>query len=96
MLLVEAPLRSIDLFDVLAGPLAEPEYRTVERLSRLGQCIFDLRRRCRGDRPRDEPIALERAQGSCEQGTDAIVRLATIGREGPTGTFQDAAGVIPW
>ena len=31
-----------------------------------------------------------------EQGTDAIVRLATIGRDGPTGTFQDAAGILPW
>lgn len=31
-----------------------------------------------------------------EQGTDAIVRLATIGKNGPTGTFQDAAGVMPW
>jgi NAD(P)-dependent dehydrogenase (short-subunit alcohol dehydrogenase family) len=31
-----------------------------------------------------------------EQGTDAIVRLATIGKGGPTGTFQDAAGVVPW
>jgi len=30
------------------------------------------------------------------QGTDAIVLLATIGRDGPTGTFQDAAGVIAW
>jgi NAD(P)-dependent dehydrogenase (short-subunit alcohol dehydrogenase family) len=31
-----------------------------------------------------------------EQGTDAIVRLATIGKDGPTGTFQDAAGHVPW
>jgi NAD(P)-dependent dehydrogenase (short-subunit alcohol dehydrogenase family) len=31
-----------------------------------------------------------------EQGTDAIVRLATIGKDGPTGTFQDAAGILPW
>ena len=31
-----------------------------------------------------------------EQGTDAIVRLATIGKDGPTGTFQDAAGIVPW
>jgi NAD(P)-dependent dehydrogenase (short-subunit alcohol dehydrogenase family) len=31
-----------------------------------------------------------------EQGTDAIVRLATIGRDGPTGTFQDAAGTLAW
>jgi NAD(P)-dependent dehydrogenase (short-subunit alcohol dehydrogenase family) len=31
-----------------------------------------------------------------EQGTDAIVRLATISKDGPTGTFQDAAGIVPW
>ncbi|MEY4508007.1 MAG: short-chain dehydrogenase [Pseudomonadota bacterium] len=31
-----------------------------------------------------------------EQGTDAIVRLATLGKDGPTGTFQDAAGIVPW
>lgn len=31
-----------------------------------------------------------------EEGTDAIVRLATIGRDGPTGTFQDRAGMLPW
>lgn len=31
-----------------------------------------------------------------EQGTDAIVRLATIGKDGPTGTFQDREGLLPW
>ena len=31
-----------------------------------------------------------------EQGTDAIVRLATIGKDGPTGTFQDANGILGW
>jgi NAD(P)-dependent dehydrogenase (short-subunit alcohol dehydrogenase family) len=31
-----------------------------------------------------------------EQGTDAIVRLATIGKDGPTGTFQDRAGILDW
>ncbi|MEV0039288.1 SDR family NAD(P)-dependent oxidoreductase [Streptomyces sp. NPDC050804] len=31
-----------------------------------------------------------------EEGTDAIVRLATIGPDGPTGTFSDRAGVLPW
>ncbi len=31
-----------------------------------------------------------------EQGTDAIVRLATVGKDGPTGTFQDASGILPW
>jgi hypothetical protein len=31
-----------------------------------------------------------------EQGTDAVVRLATIGPGGPTGTFSDRAGALPW
>jgi NAD(P)-dependent dehydrogenase (short-subunit alcohol dehydrogenase family) len=37
-----------------------------------------------------------RGTQTVEQGTDAIVRLAIIGSNGPTGTFQDAAGVIAW
>jgi len=37
-----------------------------------------------------------RGAQTVEQGTDAIVRLATIGADGPTGTFQDATGVIAW
>ena len=31
-----------------------------------------------------------------EEGTDAIVALATIGPDGPTGTFRDRHGVMPW
>jgi hypothetical protein len=31
-----------------------------------------------------------------EEGTDAIVRLATIGKDGPTGSFHDRAGPLPW
>jgi NAD(P)-dependent dehydrogenase (short-subunit alcohol dehydrogenase family) len=31
-----------------------------------------------------------------EQGAAIIVRLARIGADGPTGTFQSAAGVQPW
>ncbi|MQY28457.1 SDR family NAD(P)-dependent oxidoreductase [Nocardia aurantia] len=31
-----------------------------------------------------------------EQGTDAIVQLATIGPEGPTGGFFDRNGIVPW
>ena len=31
-----------------------------------------------------------------EEGTDAIVRLATIGADGPTGTFQNRDGHMPW
>jgi NAD(P)-dependent dehydrogenase (short-subunit alcohol dehydrogenase family) len=31
-----------------------------------------------------------------EQGTDAIVRLATLGAKTPTATFTDRNGVVPW
>ena len=30
------------------------------------------------------------------EGTDAIVRLATLGSDGPTGTFVERSGVMPW
>jgi len=30
------------------------------------------------------------------EGTDAIVALATIGPDGPSGTFQDREGTVPW
>lgn len=30
------------------------------------------------------------------EGTDAIVRLATIAKDGPTGRFEDRGGVLPW
>jgi NAD(P)-dependent dehydrogenase (short-subunit alcohol dehydrogenase family) len=31
-----------------------------------------------------------------EQGTDAIVRMALLGPDGPTGTYVDRHGVVPW
>ena len=33
---------------------------------------------------------------SIEQGAEIIVRMATIGPDGPTGTFLEAAGTVPW
>ncbi|THG33335.1 SDR family NAD(P)-dependent oxidoreductase [Naasia lichenicola] len=30
------------------------------------------------------------------EGTDAIVAMASIGTDGPTGTFTDRTGVVPW
>jgi NAD(P)-dependent dehydrogenase (short-subunit alcohol dehydrogenase family) len=30
------------------------------------------------------------------EGTDAIVAMATIGADGPTGTFSDRQGAVPW
>jgi NAD(P)-dependent dehydrogenase (short-subunit alcohol dehydrogenase family) len=37
-----------------------------------------------------------RGHQTVEEGTDAIVRLATIGPDGPTGTFSDRHGPLPW
>nr|UWI49961.1 SDR family NAD(P)-dependent oxidoreductase [Clostridioides difficile] len=31
-----------------------------------------------------------------QEGTDAIVKMATIGKDGPTGTFTNKDGIIPW
>jgi NAD(P)-dependent dehydrogenase (short-subunit alcohol dehydrogenase family) len=31
-----------------------------------------------------------------QQGTDAIVAMAKIGHDGPTGTFSDRDGTVPW
>ena len=31
-----------------------------------------------------------------EEGAEIIVRLAQVGPEGPTGTYQDRHGVVPW
>jgi len=36
------------------------------------------------------------AAQTVEQGTDAIVRLATLGPDGPTGTYADRLGDVPW
>jgi NAD(P)-dependent dehydrogenase (short-subunit alcohol dehydrogenase family) len=33
---------------------------------------------------------------SVQEGTDAIVRMAQLDRSGPTGTFVDRAGTVPW
>lgn len=37
-----------------------------------------------------------RGTQSVEEGTDAIVHLATLPPGGPTGTFQDRHGTVPW
>lgn len=37
-----------------------------------------------------------RGTQSVEAGTDAIVRLATLGPDGPTGTFVNRRGTVPW
>jgi hypothetical protein len=33
---------------------------------------------------------------SVAEGADIIVRMAMIGSDGPTGTFAEAAGDVPW
>jgi NAD(P)-dependent dehydrogenase (short-subunit alcohol dehydrogenase family) len=37
-----------------------------------------------------------RGTQTVEEGTEIIVRMATIGADGPTGGYFDAAGTVPW
>ena len=37
-----------------------------------------------------------RGTKTVEQGAEIIVRMATIGPDGPTGTFVDEHGTVPW
>jgi NAD(P)-dependent dehydrogenase (short-subunit alcohol dehydrogenase family) len=37
-----------------------------------------------------------RGTQTVEEGTDVIVQLATVGPDGPTGTFCDRYGTVPW
>ena len=37
-----------------------------------------------------------RGHKSVQQGAEIIVRMATIGPDGPTGGFYDDMGVVPW
>jgi NAD(P)-dependent dehydrogenase (short-subunit alcohol dehydrogenase family) len=37
-----------------------------------------------------------RGHQTVTEGTDALVKLATIGPDGPTGTFEDRNGTLPW
>ncbi len=37
-----------------------------------------------------------RGTQSVEEGTDAIVAMANVAADGPTGTFTDRAGSVPW
>jgi NAD(P)-dependent dehydrogenase (short-subunit alcohol dehydrogenase family) len=37
-----------------------------------------------------------RGTQTVEQGAEVIVRMALLGPDGPTGTFTDAAGPVPW
>lgn len=37
-----------------------------------------------------------RGYQTATEGTDAIVKLATIDNNGPTGTFMDRRGIVPW
>ena len=46
--------------------------------------------------PTDTDLTAGRGGRPVEQGADVIVRMATIGADGPTGTFQVEAGELPW
>ena len=56
----------------------------------------DLRINAVDPGPTSTDLNGNRGHQTVEEGTDAIVRLATIGSDGPTGTFSDRAGIVPW
>jgi hypothetical protein len=37
-----------------------------------------------------------RGHQTVSEGTDAIVKMATLGKDGPTGTFTNRDGTMPW
>ena len=53
---------------------------------------------CELGRPRLHGHGSQPAQGTqtVEEGADEIVRLATVGLDGPTGTFSDRNGAVRW
>lgn len=46
--------------------------------------------------PTATDLNAHRGPQTIEMGTDAIVKMATIGKCGPTGTFTDRTGAVPW
>jgi hypothetical protein len=41
-------------------------------------------------------VRVNRGPQTVTEGTDAIVAMATIGVDGPTGTFTDRHGTVAW
>jgi NAD(P)-dependent dehydrogenase (short-subunit alcohol dehydrogenase family) len=56
----------------------------------------DLRINAVDPGPTSTDLNNHRGHQTVAEGTDAIVRLATVGPDGPTGTFSDRAGIVPW
>jgi NAD(P)-dependent dehydrogenase (short-subunit alcohol dehydrogenase family) len=56
----------------------------------------DLRINAVDPGPTSTDLNGHRGHQTVEEGADVIVRLATIGPDGPTGTFSDRSGMMPW
>ncbi|MEU6852629.1 hypothetical protein ABZ901_22230 [Actinacidiphila alni] len=41
-------------------------------------------------------VTVSSSAGPAEESARVVVRPATLGPDGPTGTFQDESGVVPW
>jgi len=52
--------------------------------------------RVRGEYGRLDVLVNNRGTQTVTEGTDEIVHLATLPKDGPTGTFQDRYGAVPW
>ncbi len=60
------------------------------------KALPDLRINAVDPGPTSTDLNNHRGRQTVAEGTDAIVRLATIGPDGPTGTFSDRHGPLPW
>ena len=65
--------------------------------SPTGGCRASTRPTCRTGRLHiGTDFDNSRGSQTVTEGADAIVRLATLAKDGPTGTFQDRNGAVPW
>lgn len=60
------------------------------------KALPDIRINAADPGPTATDFTNNQAAQTVREGTDAIVRLATSGSDGPTGTYADRTGDIPW
>ncbi|MFF4614649.1 Rossmann-fold NAD(P)-binding domain-containing protein [Nonomuraea jabiensis] len=95
----------------LAGPMGDPP-SAMSPADRPGGVRDERRRRPHGHQRHAPPAQTLTAPGACAtdftedlpyqitrtaaDGAAVIIRLATLGPDGPTGGFYDDAGIVPW
>jgi nucleoside-diphosphate-sugar epimerase len=71
-------------------------YETARRLVDLGHTVLAGARDPQRGAEAARELSHHRGTQTVTEGTDAIVHLATLPPDGPTGTFQDRYGPVPW